>query len=66
MQGGVVVLAAPLDRSANTTACCHAAMGRVGVSRLDADIRPEALADVLREIPAVGVSGDSGGRQSFF
>lgn len=65
MQEGVVVLAAPLDRPANTTACCHSAMGRVGVSRLDAAIRPEDLADVFREIPAVGVPGDSGGRLSF-
>ena len=53
----VVVFAAPLDGLGDVAVGCHGAVGRVGVGRLDVAVRAEDLADVLREIPAVGVPG---------
>ena len=51
----VVVFTAPLDGLRDIAVGCHGAVGRVGVGRLDIAVRAEDLADVFREIPAVGV-----------
>ena len=54
---GVVVLAAPLDRLGDIAVCCDFSVGGVGVGGAEVAVLAEDFADVLGEIPAVGVPG---------
>ena len=51
----VVVFTAPLDGLGDVAVGCHGAVGRVGVGREDCTSATKDLADVFREIPAIGV-----------
>ena len=52
---GVVVLAAPLDGLGDIAVCCDFSVGGVGVGGAEVAVLAEDFADVLGEIPAVGV-----------
>ena len=54
---GVVELAGPLDSLLYITFCRYLAVGGVGVGGADVAVLAVELADVLGEVPAVGVPG---------
>ena len=54
---GVVVLATPLDGLGDIAICCDFSVGGVGVGGAEVAVLAEDFADVLGEIPAVGVPG---------
>lgn len=54
-QHGIVELTAPLEGLNHITVCCYCSVGGIGVEGTDVAGGIIYLADVLREIPAVGV-----------
>ena len=54
---GVVVLARPLDGLGDIASRCDCAVGGVGIGGADVAGGAVDFADVLRQIPAVGVPG---------
>ena len=54
---GVVILAGPLDGLGDISFCRYLAVGGVGVEGADVSVLSVDFADVLRQVPAVGIPG---------
>ena len=54
---GIVKLAGPLDGLGDITVCCDFAVGGIGISGADVTSGAVEFADILRQVPAVGVPG---------